>query len=110
VHWGHFYAQEQQLLAVKNLVKAKAAASKKVSKLAERLVKEQAKVEHKYEHHLLKQINNLKRQLLDVKLRNVQYEFVKAEQMGYYFEKVMRAQKDKLQQLQSALLQYTLLL
>lgn len=94
------------MLSVEISVRAKAATSKKkVSKLADQLVKETAKVEQEYEHKLLKQINDLKRQQLDVKLRNVQYEFIKDGQLDFYFGKVLRAQNDKLRHLQLALLQ-----
>jgi hypothetical protein len=106
-NWEYFCAQEQRLAAVELSVKAKAATSKKNAfKLADRLVKGRAKVEQEYEHDLLKKVNDLKRQLLDVKLRNVQYEFIKVEQLEYYFEKVLRAQNNRLLQLQAALLQY----
>jgi hypothetical protein len=99
------------LAGVELAVKAKAATSKKKAfKLADLLVKGLAKVEQQYEHQLLKKTNDLKRQLLDVKLRNVQYEFIKVEQLGYYFEKVVRAQNEKLQQLQAALLPYKIIL
>ena len=85
-------------MAVENSVKEKAATSNnKAAKLSERLVREKAKVEQQYEHHLLQYINELRRQLSDAKLRNVQYEFIKVEQLGNCLEKVARAQKDKVQ-------------